>query len=77
MRYLADTDTLLVSFRDRPIADTRDVNGNVRVGTGEDGHGVGRTVEHVKERDPHVTEFVCPRAPVRRRPRRGGAWRAA
>ena len=40
VRYFAETDTLLIEFRDAPVAETRDAQGNLRA----------ITVEHASKR---------------------------
>jgi len=56
VRYFPDTDTLLVSFSDRPIVETRDLNDNVLVELDEDGRVVSMTIEHAKQQTD-VGEF--------------------
>ncbi|MBI3946044.1 MAG: DUF2283 domain-containing protein [Armatimonadetes bacterium] len=52
------TDTLLVTFSDREIAETRDVNENVLVELDEVGHLVSMTIEHARQQTD-VREFSC------------------
>ena len=56
VRYFPDTDTLLVTFNDRKVAETRDLNENVLVELDENGLVVSMTVEHAK-RQTDVGEF--------------------
>ena len=56
VRYFADTDTLLVSFSDRKIAETRDLSENVLLELDEDGRVVSLTIEHAKQQ-MDVNEF--------------------
>ena len=56
VRYFPDTDTLLVSFSDRRIVETRDLSDNVLVEFDEDGHIVSMTIEHAKQQTD-VSEF--------------------
>lgn len=49
VKYFPDTDTLLVTFSDKAIADTKDLNENVLVEMDEAGQVVSMTVEHAKE----------------------------
>ena len=56
VRYFPDTDTLLVSFSDRRIVETRDLSENVLVEFDEDGHVVSMTIEHAKQQTD-VSEF--------------------
>ena len=56
VRYFPDTDTLLVSFSDRSIAETRDLNENVLIEFDEDGRLVSMTIEHAQQQTD-VREF--------------------
>ena len=49
VKYFPDTDTLLVSFSDRHIAETRDLNEDVLVELDELGRVVSMTIEHAKQ----------------------------
>jgi uncharacterized protein YuzE len=57
VRYFPDTDTLLVSFSDREIVETRDLTEDILVELDEDGRLVSMTIEHAKEQ-MNVTEFT-------------------
>ena len=48
MKYFPDTDTLLISFAQQDIAETRDVNENIVIELDSDGHLVSMTIEHAK-----------------------------
>ena len=48
VRYSPDTDTLLIDFADRDIAETTDINENVLVELDADGGLVSMTIEHAK-----------------------------
>jgi len=56
VRYFPDTDTLLVDFSDRKVAETRDLNENVLVELDENGLVVSMTIEHAKQQTD-VAEF--------------------
>jgi len=56
VRYFPDTDTLLVDFSDRKVAETRDLNENTLVELDENGHVVSMTIEHAKQQTD-VAEF--------------------
>jgi len=56
IRYFPDTDTLLVSFSDRQIAQTQDLGENVLVEMDAEGRLVSMTIEHAKQQ-MNVTEF--------------------
>ena len=55
-KYFQDTDTLLLTFSDKDIVETYDLNENVLVETDKDGHVVSMTVEHAKQQTD-VNEF--------------------
>ena len=56
VRYFPDTDTLLVSFSDSKVADTRDLNEDVLVEFDADGRVVSMTIEHARKQT-NVSEF--------------------
>ena len=49
-RYFTDTDTLLIEFRDRPVAETRDLDENTVLDVDADGNICSITVEHTSTR---------------------------
>lgn len=49
VKYFPDTDTLLVNFNDKQIAETRDLNENVMIELDETGNVVSMTIEHAKQ----------------------------
>ena len=49
IKYFQDTDTLLVNFMDKEIAETRDINENTLIELDRDGNLVSMTIEHAKE----------------------------
>jgi uncharacterized protein YuzE len=48
-RYFPDTDTLLLTFSNRDIVETYDLNEDVLVEVDKDGRVVSVTIEHAKE----------------------------
>jgi len=56
VKYFQDTDTLLVGFSDRRVAETRDLNENVLVELDEGGRVVSMTIEHAGQQTD-VAEF--------------------
>lgn len=56
IKYFPDTDTLLVSFSDRKIVETRDLTENVLVEPDAQRRLVSMTIEHAKQQ-MNVTEF--------------------
>ncbi len=48
VKYFSDTDTLLLTFSDKSIADTHDLNEDILVELDKDGRLVSMTVEHAK-----------------------------
>jgi uncharacterized protein YuzE len=57
VRYFADTDTLLIEFRDAPVAETRDLDENALLDVDAQGNICSITVEHASERAdaPHFS----------------------
>jgi uncharacterized protein YuzE len=57
VRYFADTDTLLIEFRDAPIAETRDLDENTILDVDAQGNICSITVEHASKRAdaPHFS----------------------
>jgi uncharacterized protein YuzE len=49
VKYFEDTDTLLLTLSDRPIAETRDLGDDVLIELDEQGHLVSMTIEHAKQ----------------------------
>ena len=50
VRYFADTDTLLIEFRDSPVAETRDLDENTVLDADAQGNICCITVEHASQR---------------------------
>ena len=50
VRYFADTDTLLIEFRDAPVAESRDLDDNTLLEVDAQGNVCAITVEHASER---------------------------
>lgn len=50
IRYFADTDTLLIEFRDVPVAETRDLDENTLLDLDAHGNIRSITVEHASKR---------------------------
>ncbi len=50
IKYFRDTDTALLEFSDREVAETREISENVYIDLDEDGNLVSMTVEHAAER---------------------------
>jgi uncharacterized protein YuzE len=57
VRYFADTDTLLIEFRQAPVAETRDLDENTTLDIDAQGNICSLTVEHASERAgaPHFS----------------------
>ena len=56
VRYFSDSDTLLINFSDRQIAQTQDLGENALVEMDAEGRLVSMTIEHAKQQ-MNVTEF--------------------
>ena len=50
VRYFADTDTLLIEFRDVPVAETRDLDENTLLDLDKEGNILAITIEHASTR---------------------------
>ena len=50
IRYYADTDTLMIEFRDVPAAETRDLDEDTLLDIDADGKVCAITVEHASKR---------------------------
>ncbi len=50
VRYFEDTDTLLIEFRDAPIAETRDLDENTTLDLDAQGNICAMTIEHASTR---------------------------
>ena len=50
VRYFRDTDTLLIEFRESPVAETRDLDENTVVDFDRDGNICSMTIEHASTR---------------------------
>ncbi|MSQ51277.1 MAG: DUF2283 domain-containing protein [Betaproteobacteria bacterium] len=50
VKYFADTDTLLIEFRDSPVNETRDLDENTVLDVDSQGNICSITVEHASQR---------------------------
>ena len=50
IRYFKDTDTLLIEFKDTPVAETRDLDENTVLDVDAQGNVCAITVEHASQR---------------------------
>ena len=50
IRYFAETDTLLIEFRDLPVAETRDLDENTVLDVDANGDICAITIEHASKR---------------------------
>lgn len=50
IRHFPDTDTLLIEFRDLPIAETRDLDENTVLDVDANGNICAITIEHASQR---------------------------
>jgi uncharacterized protein YuzE len=48
IKYFSDTDTALLEFVDRPVAETREISEDIYVDLDDDGRLVSMTIEHAK-----------------------------
>jgi len=49
IKYFNDTDTALLEFTDRPVAETREISENIYIDFDADGNAVSMTIEHAKQ----------------------------
>ena len=50
IRYFKDTDTMLIEFRDSPVAETRDLDEDTLLDMDADGNICSITIEHASSR---------------------------
>ena len=50
IRYFKDTDTLLIEFKEAPVAETRDLDENTTLDVDAQGNICSITVEHASQR---------------------------
>jgi uncharacterized protein YuzE len=50
IRYFSGTDTLLIEFREAPVAETRDLDEDTLLDLDADGNICGITIEHASKR---------------------------
>jgi len=50
IRYFPDSDTALIEFSSRPVAETREISENLYIDLDEKGNLVSMTIEHAKEK---------------------------
>jgi len=46
VKYFHDSDTALIEFSSRPIAETKEINENIYIDLDSEGHPVAITIEH-------------------------------
>ena len=56
IRYFEDTDTLLIEFKEAPVAETRDLDENTVLDLDAEGNVCAITVEHASRR-AGITQF--------------------
>ncbi|MBI2907767.1 MAG: DUF2283 domain-containing protein [Chloroflexi bacterium] len=49
VKYFLDTDTALVEFSDRSIAETKEINENIYIDLDRSGNLVAMTIEHARQ----------------------------
>ncbi|MCJ7748539.1 MAG: DUF2283 domain-containing protein [Desulfobacterales bacterium] len=57
IKYFSDTDTALVEFSDRDVAETKEINENIFIDLDTSGNLVAMTIEHAREQAslPHLS----------------------
>ena len=48
VKYFSDTDTALVEFTDKPVAETREISENIYADLDKEGNLVSMTIEHAR-----------------------------
>jgi uncharacterized protein YuzE len=48
VRYFSDTDTALIEFTDKEVAETKEINENIYVDLDRQGNLVSMTIEHAR-----------------------------
>ncbi len=72
IKYFSDTDTALVEFSDRKVAETKEINENIYIDFDTSGNLVAMTIEHARKQAslPHLSyeqiEKEWPRKPLQR-----------
>ena len=49
IKFFSDTDTALVEFSDREVAETREINENIYIDLDASGNLVAMTIEHARQ----------------------------
>ena len=49
IKYFSDTDTALVEFSERKVAETKEINENIYIDVDESGNLVAMTIEHARD----------------------------
>ena len=57
IKYFKDTDTALLEFSDRPVAETRELNQNIYLDLDANGNLISMTIEHAR-RNTTLPEVV-------------------
>ena len=73
IRYFPDTDTLLIEFRDLPIAETRDLDENTVLDVDANGNICAITIEHASQR-ADIPQFSSVRLKVEQNQLTGANW---
>ena len=62
INYFEDTDTALIEFTAKPVAETQEVSENIYIDLDEHGNLVSMTIEHAEE-NANILEFAFERQP--------------
>ena len=58
IKYFSDTDTALVEFCDRKVAETKEINENIYIDLDSSGNLVAMTIEHARKKGrPHNLSY--------------------
>ncbi|MEK7399622.1 MAG: DUF2283 domain-containing protein [Candidatus Poribacteria bacterium] len=60
IKYFSDTDTALLEFSDKEIAETKEINENIYIDLDRDGNLVSMTIEHAMKQANIAELSYCP-----------------
>jgi len=79
IKYFSDTDTALVEFSNRKVAETKEINENIYIDLDTSGNLVAMTIEHARKQAdlPHLSydqvEKMSPNKTLQRTARNSGS----
>jgi uncharacterized protein YuzE len=66
IKYFSDTDTALVEFADREVAETKEINENIYIDLDASGNLIAMTIEHARQQAslPHLSYEQIETSPI-------------